>query len=108
MIATHLSNQNYEICFRRNNNYCAICYTVAITGANTPADQGSFGLSETQDTAGQADNTLEALVQQENQACDEDFVVVSCTYVSSLEWTIKKYLFSCNKKRFPMLSVQLP
>ncbi len=49
--ATHLSSQCYSMCFRRENNFCAICFTTAITnivGANT-ADtenaQSSFGLS---------------------------------------------------------------
>ena len=49
--ATHLSNQCYSMCFRREANFCAICFTTAITnnvGANT-ADtenaQSSFGLS---------------------------------------------------------------
>ena len=28
--ATHLSDQNYEICFRRESGYCAICFTPSI------------------------------------------------------------------------------
>ncbi len=49
--ATHLSNQCYSMCFRREANFCAICFTTAITnivGANTDDTenaQSSFGLS---------------------------------------------------------------
>ena len=37
ILATHLSNQLYEICIRRASGNCAICYWPALTG--------SFGLS---------------------------------------------------------------
>merc|ERR1711983_223924 len=43
---THLSNQDYEICIRREAGTCYICYTVQkmAAAANTPGDQNSFGL----------------------------------------------------------------
>jgi len=45
---THLSNQNYDICIRRESSYCYICYFTSINGiASTPANQASFGLSLT-------------------------------------------------------------
>eukprot|EP00093_Oithona_nana_P010475 10475.XXX_64868_67253_1 [CDS] Oithona nana genome sequencing. len=45
---THLSNQDYEICIRREAGACFICYNVQkMAGAPiTPGDQNSFGLSE--------------------------------------------------------------
>ncbi len=36
--ATHLSSQCYNMCFRRESGFCAICFTTAVTniaGANT-------------------------------------------------------------------------
>ena len=43
---THLSNQNYEICIRRDINACFICYYATIDVAASSADsQHSFGLS---------------------------------------------------------------
>ena len=75
--ATHLSNQNYEICIRRNNGYCAICYTVAISGTNDPASQGSFGLSTSPCGGGDLNlNTCNEVQQQENQNCDDDFIII--------------------------------
>ena len=41
LATTHLQNQNYDICFRREANRCAICFTPAIA---TPTPM-SFGLS---------------------------------------------------------------
>lgn len=43
--ATHLSSQNYQVCFRRESSYCYICYTPKLEGANAAATQSSFGLS---------------------------------------------------------------
>merc|ERR1719510_574687 len=43
---THLQNQNYENCFRREDDYCYICYTVKIAGASTSdTTMNSFGVS---------------------------------------------------------------
>lgn len=44
---THLSNQCYDICFRRNSGNCAICFipSITITGANAAITQTTFGLS---------------------------------------------------------------
>jgi len=38
----HLADQNYDICFRQERGYCAICFDAAI---NTPAIAVSFGVS---------------------------------------------------------------
>jgi hypothetical protein len=46
---THLSNQNYDICFRRASGNCAICFipsiTFGIAAANAAITISSFGLS---------------------------------------------------------------
>ena len=42
--ATHLSNQDYNICFRRTIKACNICYSVNIAGSGSTGAQGSFGL----------------------------------------------------------------
>ena len=44
-LATHLSNQKYTICIRREANMNAICYTAFTDAAAAPAMQNSFGLS---------------------------------------------------------------
>ena len=46
-VATHLSNQCYNMCFRQNENNCAICFVPAINvaAADNAAAQISFGLS---------------------------------------------------------------
>ncbi len=47
--ATHLANQHYDICFRRESGMCAICYIPAIAigtvAGNTVNTQSSFGLA---------------------------------------------------------------
>ena len=42
--ATHLSNQCYDICVRREAGQCAICYVPAVFSA-TAETTNSFGLS---------------------------------------------------------------
>jgi len=47
----HLANQNYNICIRRNNGKCSICYITSVTQiADAATIASSFGLSK-----GQAD-----------------------------------------------------
>lgn len=43
----HLSNQHYTICFRREEDYCGICFSPLKAGATTPPANifGSFGVS---------------------------------------------------------------
>jgi len=43
--ATHLSNQKYSACIRREANMGCICYSAAEPAAVAAATQGSFGLS---------------------------------------------------------------
>merc|ERR1712179_548891 len=43
--ATHLSNQNYDICIRRGSGYCYICYSPTYSTGTTAASQQSFGVS---------------------------------------------------------------
>ena len=43
--ATHLQDQCYSFCFRREQGKCAICYNVVDEGGSDDVnDQGSFGL----------------------------------------------------------------
>jgi len=42
---THLSNQRYSVCIRREANMCAICYTATEPMAVAEATQGPFGVS---------------------------------------------------------------
>ncbi len=45
-LATHLSNQCYTICVRREEGFCSICYRAAVVPAIGAAiTQNSFGLS---------------------------------------------------------------
>ena len=42
----HLSDQYYDICFRRARGYCSICYSPQISNTATNVIEGSsFGLS---------------------------------------------------------------
>jgi len=41
---THLSNQKYSICFRRQRNYCSICFSPQIL-STTDGTASSYGLS---------------------------------------------------------------
>ena len=80
ILATHLSNQLYEICIRRASGNCAICYWPALTG--------SFGLSwvclcfqlfvylfVTQFIYSVPNNV--AAQSRRNQACSNDYIQVS-------------------------------
>jgi hypothetical protein len=41
----HLANQNYNICIRKNNGKCRICYVPSIVGAIAGTNPSAFGLS---------------------------------------------------------------
>ena len=46
-ISAHLANQNYNICIRRNNGKCSICYITSVTQiADAATIASSFGLSK--------------------------------------------------------------
>merc|ERR1711953_118242 len=49
---THLQDQNYEICFRRERGYCSLCFTAQIFGTAAIA-LSSFGVSGAGSTIGQ-------------------------------------------------------
>jgi len=72
---THLNNQHYQACFRREIGRCAICYipsvTIATTAANVAATQSSFGLSSD-------GNPADALAESETDAakCNTDYVTI--------------------------------
>ena len=75
IVATHLSSQCYTMCFRREVNFCAICFTTAITpilGANTDElnnNQASFGL--------RVSNAAGTAAQQESTACTGDYLIIA-------------------------------
>merc|ERR1739847_22952 len=49
MSVAHLANQNYNICIRRNNGKCSICYITSVTQiADAATIASSFGLSKGQ------------------------------------------------------------
>lgn len=75
---THLANQEYEICFRRESGYCALCFTpaIAISGTNPVSGQSSFGLSL--GAAAIASSVV-------NAACADDFLSIP---FSTLDVTI--------------------
>jgi len=61
--SSHLSSQDYDICFRRGADMCVICYS-----PTTPATPSSFGLSISTDDA------VVKAAQQSN--CVTDFLMV--------------------------------
>ena len=48
-LVTHLANQHYVACWRRESGYCAVCFypkvTITTVAGNVAATQSSFGLS---------------------------------------------------------------
>jgi hypothetical protein len=44
----HLSDQHYDICFRRSDDFCSVCFTPSVTisvvATNAAIAQSSFGL----------------------------------------------------------------
>merc|ERR1711971_816728 len=73
---THLNNQHYQACFRREVGRCAICYipsvTIATTAANVAATQSSFGISED----GSANAGTTALSETDAAKCTTDYVTI--------------------------------
>merc|ERR1712109_212849 len=49
--SAHLANQNYNVCIRRNNGKCSICYITSVTptAADAATAPASFGLSKGQE-----------------------------------------------------------
>jgi len=64
--ATHLANQNYNICIRRIKANCRICYE-AQTGGDATGDQSGFGVSNAMDAA--AKSVVDA-------GCTADFLAI--------------------------------
>ena len=68
-VATHLSDQHYKICFRREANRCALC----VTPSQQDIAPASFGLSNDPATE---DNTAQGTI------CSLDYITVrthTCT-----------------------------
>ena len=61
---THLSNQNYMMCWRQERGFCAICFVTAIQAGT----QHSFGLSNVA-----ADGTVD---QSTNTQCNTDYLAL--------------------------------
>jgi len=76
---THLSNQNYHVCFRRASGKCGLCFVPSITittaASNVAASQSSFGVSNFLGT--NADGTTATFAKSDSEAdCKTDFLVV--------------------------------
>merc|ERR1712012_1522168 len=65
--STHLSNQMYTICIRREANRRAICYTAFIDAAASPAKQNSFGISV----------AAAAMKASSNTECTTDYIEIT-------------------------------
>ena len=66
---SHLKNQYYDACFRRESGYCYLCYSASFAGTAVIA-QNSFGLSVSQ----KADATGSSNVGTQ---CTTDYLIVS-------------------------------
>jgi len=76
---THLSSQNYNICFRRESGRCGICFIPAVTiktiPDNTALTQTSFGLSSS--GLGAVPMQDPAITKSLAEGwCDTDFIVI--------------------------------
>ena len=84
------------MCFRREVNFCVICFTTAITpilGANTAElnnNQASFGLS--------VSNAAGTAAQQESTACTDDYLIIP-----NFQEGVRRILESCNYIKLPWL-----
>jgi len=79
---THLVNQHYQVCFRRESGRCRICYipsvTVEGTANNIPAKQSSFGLSVSSNAA-----TDPALSETDPGNCMADYLTIPYAFSST-------------------------
>merc|ERR1712109_264016 len=66
--SAHLANQNYNVCIRRNNGKCSICYITSVTptAADAATAPASFGLSKGQ----------EALKSDQGTNCAADYLEI--------------------------------
>lgn len=80
---THLVNQHYQVCFRRESGRCRICYipsvTVEGTANNIPAKQSSFGLSVSGDP-GPGDDPASSQTDPGN--CMADYLTIPYAFSS--------------------------
>jgi hypothetical protein len=69
---THLSNQHYDICFRRSDDFCAVCFSpsisISVVADNTQTASSSFGLSGSADAAAPETNI--------DVACSTDYLII--------------------------------
>jgi len=68
--ATHLANQDYEICIKRATNACFICYTpIGATTTTAIINQSTFGLD--------VSNIINAANSIQNGACIADYLGIA-------------------------------
>merc|ERR1712109_255861 len=69
---THLANQHYSACFRRQTGMCTICFVpaIAIASTNSASIQSSFGLSHGGSSATQGTSGIAA------DQCENDYVTI--------------------------------
>merc|ERR1712142_1067895 len=68
---THLSNQDYDICIRRENGYCYICYIQSVapgTAVTVVATQNTFGVS--------VSNADAAANSAQGTQCTTDYITI--------------------------------
>jgi len=73
----HLSNQNYDVCFRRALKKCVLCFipSVLVTGATTTTSS-SFGLSNIVTTAATTGSANINAKSQVDTQCSLDYIVI--------------------------------
>jgi len=69
---THLANQHYSACFRRQTGMCTICFVpaIAIASTNSASIQSSFGLSHGGSSATQGTSGIAA------DQCENDYITI--------------------------------
>ena len=76
---THLANQDYDICFRREENYCRTCFSPKFTN--------SFGIS----IAGTAVNSASGVACDGSTLGKRDFIEIAGAQVSTMSSTTSEF-----------------
>ena len=76
---THLANQDYDICFRREENYCRTCFSPKFTN--------SFGIS----IAGTAVNSASGVACDGSTLGKRDYIEIAGAQVSTMSTTTSEF-----------------
>ena len=77
---THLANQDYDICFRREENYCRTCFS--------PRFAGSYGVSASAPTADESSSGDACAVAT---AGFQDYIEIPGAQISTASTTTSQY-----------------